>query len=92
MTPFSRKQLLYRPYYTGIRIGAADRTRPGSACRPERLSPPVLAAPCDILDCSPADLIEPYIEGDRRKRTAGEVAVIEIRSDLPPERASIIAD
>ncbi|MFB6717693.1 MULTISPECIES: helix-turn-helix domain-containing protein [unclassified Streptomyces] len=69
-----------------------DRTKPGSACRPGRLSPPVLAALCDILDCSPADLIEPCNEADRRRRTAGEAAVIEIRSDLRPERAHIIAD
>ncbi|MFJ1699479.1 helix-turn-helix domain-containing protein [Streptomyces sp. NPDC088252] len=50
-----------------------------------------LAALCDTLGCSPADLIEPYIEADRRKRTAGEAAVIAIRSDLRPERATIIA-
>ncbi|WP_327174236.1 helix-turn-helix transcriptional regulator [Streptomyces sp. NBC_01335] len=60
--------------------------------RPERLSLPVLAALCDILDCSPADLIEPYVEADRRKRTAGEAAVIEINSDFRPERARIVED
>ncbi|MFD7527369.1 helix-turn-helix domain-containing protein [Streptomyces sp. NPDC059849] len=60
--------------------------------RPERLSLPVLAALCDILACSPADLIEPFVEADRRKRTAGEADVIEINSDFRPERARILED
>lgn len=35
---------------------------------PERLSLRILVALCDILDCSPADLIEPYIEPGPRRR------------------------
>lgn len=62
------------------------------ADRPERLSLPVLAALCDILDCSPGDLIEPYVEADRRKRTAGEATVIDLKADLRPERARILED
>lgn len=60
--------------------------------RPERLSLPVLAALCDILACSPADLIEPYVGADRRERTADEAAVIDINSDFRPERARILED
>ena len=30
--------------------------------KPERLSMKILTALCDILDCTPADLIEPYVE------------------------------
>ncbi|MFB7853434.1 helix-turn-helix domain-containing protein [Streptomyces gelaticus] len=60
--------------------------------QPERLSLPVLAALCDILDCSPGDLIEPYVEADRRKRTADEATVIDLKTDLRPERARILED
>ncbi|MFJ5724447.1 helix-turn-helix domain-containing protein [Streptomyces sp. NPDC093149] len=59
-----------------------DGAKPGSTRWPERLSPPPLAALCDILDCSPADLIEPCNDADRRKRTVGEAA-----SDRGPARA-----
>ncbi|GHI04611.1 Cro/Cl family transcriptional regulator [Streptomyces cellostaticus] len=60
--------------------------------RPERLSLPVLAALCDILACSPGDLIEPYVEADRRKWTADEAAVIDLKPDFRPERARILED
>jgi DNA-binding Xre family transcriptional regulator len=34
---------------------------------PERLNLTILAALCDILACTPADLIEPYVEASRSK-------------------------
>ena len=39
---------------------------------PERLNLTVLAALCDIFDCTPADLIEPTVEtvATRRRKTA----------------------
>ena len=37
---------------------------------PERLSLPVLAALCDILDCGPGDLIEPVRKPARKKPAA----------------------
>ncbi|MEV3986923.1 helix-turn-helix transcriptional regulator [Nonomuraea sp. NPDC049758] len=37
---------------------------------PERLSLPVLAALCDIFDCTPADLIATRAEDARPRRTA----------------------
>ena len=44
---------------------------------PERLSLPVLAALCDILDCEPGDLVEPVVEvrQARKAAAAGEPAV-----------------
>ena len=32
----------------------------------------VLVALCDIFDCTPADLIEPYVEAARQRKAAGE--------------------
>jgi DNA-binding Xre family transcriptional regulator len=39
---------------------------------PERLSLPVLAALCDILDCGPGDLIEPVRKPARKEEPAAE--------------------
>jgi len=52
----------------------------------------VLIALCDILDCNPADLIDPYAESAARRRTAGEpaAAVVELKPGLRPERARIV--
>ena len=60
--------------------------------KPERLSMKVLIALCDILDCTPADLIDPYVESAARRKTAGEAAaaVVELKPDLRPERARIL--
>lgn len=62
--------------------------------KPERLSIPVLIALCDILDCTPGDLIEPYVEASRRTKTAdqGGASVVELKPDIRPERARIIDD
>ncbi len=60
--------------------------------KPERLSMKVLIALCDILDCTPADLIDPYVEPAARRNAAGEpaAAVVELKPDLGPERARIL--
>lgn len=60
--------------------------------KPERLSMRVLVALCDILDCSPADLIEPYVETASRKKAAGAGMVIDLNPDFRPERAHILDD
>ena len=39
--------------------------------KPERLSMKVLIALCDILDCTPADLIDPYAESAARAQDRG---------------------
>jgi len=60
--------------------------------KPERLSMTVLIALCDILDCTPADLIDPYAEPAARRKAAGgsAAAVVELKPDLRPERARIL--
>jgi DNA-binding Xre family transcriptional regulator len=60
--------------------------------KPERLSMRTLVALCDIFDCSPGDLIEPYVEAASRKKTAGESTVVDIQRDFRPERARIVED
>jgi hypothetical protein len=60
--------------------------------KPERLSMKVLVALCDILDCTPADLIDPHAEPATRRKAAGQpgAAVVELKPDLRPERARIL--
>lgn len=53
---------------------------------PERLSLKTLVALCDILDCSPNDLIEPVPEQVKRKKTAAATASA---SGRKPTRARI---
>ena len=52
----------------------------------------VLTALCDILDCTPADLIDPYAEPAARRQAAGEpaAAVAELKPGPRPERARIL--
>lgn len=66
-----------------------------AAGTPERLSLHTLAALCDILDCTPSDLIEPVIEassGTRRAVGTTPMPAQEIPRDLRPKRARIVAD
>jgi DNA-binding Xre family transcriptional regulator len=60
--------------------------------KPERLSMKVLIALCDILDCTPADLIDPYAEPTTHRKAAEQqgAAVVELKPDLRPERARIL--
>jgi len=53
---------------------------------PERLNLTALAALCDILNCSPAELIEPYAEAPTSKRAAA------VSSPPParPRRARVV--
>ena len=61
---------------------------------PERLSLRTLAALCDILDCTPADLVEPVAEAGRapRRAAAGQPAAPAGPAELRPVRARIISD
>lgn len=54
----------------GIRLSAAQVYRL-VAQTPERLSLPTLMALCDILGCTPNDLIEPVTETVTKQATAG---------------------
>ncbi|MFI7238157.1 helix-turn-helix domain-containing protein [Streptomyces cyaneofuscatus] len=61
---------------------------------PERLSLPVLAALCDILDVTPTDLIATRAENVAPRRTAasGGADVVDLANTLRPERARITPD
>jgi DNA-binding Xre family transcriptional regulator len=73
---------------------------------PERLSLPVMAALCDILGCTPNDLVEPYVAKSTRARKAasqqgsqqeprqGEAASASSARarELRPTRARIVDD
>lgn len=61
------------------------------ADKPDRLSMKTLTALCDILACTPADLIDPYVEASGRL-ASGESNVIDVRPDYRPERARIVDD
>ena len=57
---------------------------------PERLNVYVLAALCDILECTPSDLIEPIVERHSGvKRAAGAASSADVRG-VRPTRARII--
>ncbi|MEV4365389.1 helix-turn-helix transcriptional regulator [Nonomuraea sp. NPDC049625] len=57
---------------------------------PERLSLPVLAALCDIFDCTPAQLIATKAENAASRKTATDDAgVVELPTALRPKRARI---
>jgi DNA-binding Xre family transcriptional regulator len=57
--------------------------------QPERLNVYVLAALCDILECTPNDLIEPVVErGTVRKKAVAEGTTADVRA-LRPTRARI---
>ena len=58
--------------------------------KPDRLSMKTLTALCDILSCTPADLIDPYVESTGRRVAVGESNVVDVRPDYRPERARIV--
>lgn len=55
---------------------------------PERLNLHTLAALCDILDCSPGDLVEPYVETSKGRRTSRQAPAGQPR----PRRARVAPD
>jgi DNA-binding Xre family transcriptional regulator len=61
----------------GIHLSAAQVYRLVSGT-PERLSLPILAALCDILSCTPNDLIVPHVQATATSRKA-------IGADLPDD-------
>ncbi|SEO12257.1 helix-turn-helix domain-containing protein [Cryobacterium luteum] len=60
--------------------------------QPERLSLHTLAALCDIFDCTPNDLVEPYVEATVGKQAVNAAPAIDISADSRPVRARIIAE
>ncbi|WP_424862731.1 helix-turn-helix domain-containing protein [Streptomyces sp. MMS24-I29] len=61
---------------------------------PERLSLPVLAALCDILEVTPTDLIATRAENVAPRRTAasGGADVVDLANTIRPKRARITPD
>lgn len=60
---------------------------------PERLNLQTLAALCDILGCTPAELIEPVVEAPAKRATAsGGTGPTTAKSGLRPRRAEIVAE
>ena len=80
-------------YRWHLRLRMAERGM--FAGTPERLSLHTLAALCDILECTPSDLIEPVVESKSgAKRVSGAKASVAhaVPRELRPKRARIIAD
>jgi DNA-binding Xre family transcriptional regulator len=55
---------------------------------PERLNLEVLAALCEILACSPAELIE--VRATARKQRAASANVVDMASTVRPRRARVL--
>lgn len=75
----------------GVRLSTAQVYRLVTD-KPERLSMKTLVALCDILSCTPADLIAPYVEAQSRKTAVGVDNVVDVRPDFRPVRARIVED
>jgi DNA-binding Xre family transcriptional regulator len=59
---------------------------------PERLNLKTLVALCDILGCTPADLIEPVAAPAKRRKAAGESDRTPAPKNVKPKRAQIVRD
>jgi DNA-binding Xre family transcriptional regulator len=57
---------------------------------PERLNLQTLAALCDILDCTPAELIEPVVDAPAQKAKAVGEGPVAKKAGLRPKRAEIV--
>lgn len=58
---------------------------------PERLSLPVLAALCDIFNCTPADLIATKAQNAAVRKTAADDGVVNLKARRP-KRARLRAE
>jgi len=56
--------------------------------RPERLNLTVLATLCEILRCSPADLIEVHY-ARRAQRASGDADIVDLATQARPKRARV---
>lgn len=62
-----------RYWQTAVSVSQVHRLATGN---PERLSLPVLAALCDIFDCTPAELIATKAENAAPRKTATDDGVV----------------
>lgn len=60
--------------------------------KPERLSLNTLAALCDILGCSPADLIDTYVIAAKKKAAGHSQTNVVDMANIRPSRARIVED
>lgn len=74
----------------GVELSAAQIYRLVTD-KPERLSMKVLVALCDIFDCTPGDLITPYVVSARQPQAASgdRARAAGLPRELRPERARI---
>jgi DNA-binding Xre family transcriptional regulator len=56
---------------------------------PERLNLNTLAALCDILDCSPNELVEPVVFAQRAKKAVAKDSGAKRSRELTPKRARV---
>ena len=79
----------------GINLSAAQVYRLVTD-KPERLPLRTLAALCDIFDCTPGDLIEPYVEASGKKAAASALVARKRPTSgatpLRPRPARIVTD
>jgi DNA-binding Xre family transcriptional regulator len=75
----------------GVELSAAQVYRLVTGT-PERLNLHTLAALCDILACSPAELIEPVAQTGRARKAAGGRPAAAAPRELRPKRARIVKD
>ena len=81
----------------GINLSAAQIYRLVTD-KPERLPLRTLAALCDIFDCSPAELVEPFVEASSKKAASATVITTRTRpadgvaGGFRPRPARIVTD
>ena len=87
---FTTTELVPHLAERGIELSASQVHRLVTGI-PERLSLPVLAALCDILECTPAELIATRAANaaPRKIGTGDAVAALELPTDLRPRRARL---
>jgi DNA-binding Xre family transcriptional regulator len=88
---FSTTDLLPHLAERGVELSAAQVYRLVTGT-PERLNLHTLAALCDILGCSPAELIEPVVESTRARRAATGRPAAAAPRELRPKRARIVEE
>ncbi len=72
----------------GVSLSAAQVYRL-VAQTPERLNLQTLVALCDILGCTPSDLIEPIVESVRARSTGTTGKVAKFDRERAPRRAEV---
>ncbi|GHE72612.1 helix-turn-helix domain-containing protein [Streptomyces capitiformicae] len=89
---FTTTELIPQLHDRGVTLSASQVHRLVSGT-PERLSLQVLAALCDIFECTPADLVTTAAENAGVRKTAtGDLPTTLAATPLRPRRARILPD